>query len=142
MKKTILAKYLCVSIFVLANHAAWSAQHEPVCANSKNTVEDTNCLIAEIDLKANKLQKYFSAAQRQEKYFGRTDEELIETQKIWDTYVNKHCGYIYSRQNGSARYRDSAECQLRLYDDRIYEIWIAYLTYYDSTAPVLPDPKK
>jgi hypothetical protein len=47
--------------------------------------------------------------------------------------VGKHCGYLYSREPGSARYRDSAECQLRLYDERIKEIWLAYLTYNGST---------
>lgn len=59
----------------------------------------------------------------------------------WETYVSKHCGYIYSRQNGSARYRESAECTIRLYDERIYEVWKSYLTYFDSTPPVLPNPQ-
>ncbi|MBC3870529.1 lysozyme inhibitor LprI family protein [Undibacterium oligocarboniphilum] len=135
-------KYLCVSVFVLANHAVWSAQHEPVCANMNDYKEEADCLSTQIDLKIAKFKSYYLAAQKQEVLYGRTSDELIESQEIWEKYLRKHCDYLYSREQGTARIRDSEECQMRLYDERTHEIWISYLTFLDSSKPVLPDPKK
>lgn len=129
------------ALLTFISGASMAAPYGSVCTDSKDTAEDTNCLTGEMKLKEAKLQKYLSAAQKQEKYFKRNDKELIETQQIWKKYMTRHCAYMYSREPGSARYRDSAECQLRLYDERIREIWLAYLTYNGSTSPVLPDPK-
>lgn len=141
MKKIKLSKFIAIMFFAFSGNVAMAAQSDLLCPNSKNTAEDTNCLSDEIGKRAENLQKYLSTAKKQEKKDYGADDELIETQKIWETYVNKHCGYIYGRQNGSARYRESAECTIRLYDERIYEIWKSYLTYFDATPPVLPNPK-
>lgn len=141
MKNLKFSKLIAVVYFAFSSSIALATQSNLLCPNSKNTIEDTNCLSAQIGKKAEKLQKYLSTAKIQEKKDYGNDDELIETQKIWETYVSKHCGYIYSRQNGSARYRESAECTIRLYDERIYEVWKSYLTYFDSTPPVLPNPQ-
>ena len=129
------------ALLTFISGAALAATSNADCSDRKNTTDITNCMIEKLDAKEVKLRKYLAAAQKQEKQTGGNDEELIETQKIWENYMRKHCGYLYSRQPGSARYTESAECQLRLYDERIKEIWLAYLTYSDSTPPVLPEPK-
>lgn len=129
------------ALLTFISGASMAAPPDADGSGRKNTFDITNCMIEKIDAKEVKLRKYLSAAQKREKETGGNDEEIIETQKIWENYVGKHCGYLYSREPGSARYRDSAECQLRLYDERIKEIWLAYLTYNGSTPPVLPDPK-
>lgn len=142
MKKSSFTKYMLATIFTLLGNAAWSAQNLAVCVNSKGIAEEAECLSKEIDLKVAKFQKYFLAAQKQESLSGRSAEKLIEAQQTWEKYLRQHCDYLYSREQGSARFRDSAECQLRLYDERINEIWISYLTFFGSAEPVLPDPKK
>lgn len=141
MEKLNISKFLVAMALAFSGSLALASQTDSVCQSSKNTIDDTNCLSAEIGKKIEKLKKYISTAQKQEKDIYGSDDELVETQKLWEGYVKKHCGYIYSRQNGSARYRESAECTIRLYDERIYEIWKSYIAYFDSTPPVLPDPK-
>jgi len=142
MKTSSFSKYIFAAVFTLFGNAAWSAQNVAVCTNSKGIAGEAECLSAEIDLKVAKFQKYFLAAQKQESLSGRSADKLSEAQQTWEKYLRQHCDYLYSREQGSARFRDSAECQLRLYDERINEIWISYLTFFGSAEPVLPDPKK
>jgi hypothetical protein len=104
---------------------------------------EAECFSHQLDLKEAQFKKYYLAAQKQDiKIYGGNAEELAESQQLWEQYLRKHCDYLYSREQGTARIRDSAECQLRLYDERIDEIWISYLRYFGSAEPVLPDPRK
>jgi hypothetical protein len=92
-------------------------------------------------LKEAQFKKYYLAAQKQDiKIYGGNAEELAESQQLWEQYLRKHCDYLYSREQGTARIRDSAECQLRLYDERIDEIWISYLRYFVLLSRFFPIP--
>ncbi|MBC3934046.1 DUF1311 domain-containing protein [Undibacterium sp. CY7W] len=129
------------TVFALLAHTAWSAQDVAVCANSKNTVELTACMNGQLELKIAKFQKYYLAAQKQDSVVWGSATALIKTQEVWETYLRQHCDSLYRREQGSARFVETAACQLRLYDARIKEIWISHLTYHDATPPVLPDPQ-
>lgn len=141
MKHLKLTTYL-ITLLLCLSGAAWSAQEAPLCADMMDYKKEAECLADQIDLRIARLDKYYLAAQKQEKLFGYTSNELSESQQLWEKYLRKHCDFMYSREQGSAGARNAAECQIRLYDERIYEIWKSYLTYLDSTPPVLPDPKK
>ncbi|MBR7780986.1 lysozyme inhibitor LprI family protein [Undibacterium luofuense] len=142
MKKSLLFKYLATGIFALSASMSWAAQSAAVCTNTKDNAELMECLNEQINLRAAKLRKYLAAARKLEKMAGGTDKELVETQKIWTKYSDQHCEYVFRREPGTSRYRYSAECQIRMLDDRIYEIWVDYLAYYDERNPLLPNPKK
>lgn len=142
MKHLKLTTYLITLLLLCLSSATWSAQEAPLCADMMDYRKEVECLADQIDLRIARLDKYYLAAQKQEKLFGYTSNELSESQQLWEKYLRKHCDSMYSRDRGSAGARFAAECQIRLYDERIYEIWKSYLTYLDSTPPVLPDPKK
>lgn len=146
MKHKPFAQLFFAAIFALAanaGNAAGAGQHAPVCVDMTGYQAEAECLFHELDLKEAQFKKYYLAAQKQDiKIYGGNAEELAESQQLWEQYLRKHCDYLYSREQGTARIRDSAECQMRLYDERIDEIWISYLRYFGSAEPVLPDPRK
>ena len=146
MKHKPFALLFFAAIFALAanaGNAAGAGQHAPVCVDMKGIRAEAECLSHELDLKEAQFKKYYLAAQKQDiKIYGGNAEELAESQQLWEQYLRKHCDYLYRREQGTARIRDSAECRLRLYDERIDEIWMSYLRYFGSAEPVLPDPRK
>ncbi|WP_423679638.1 lysozyme inhibitor LprI family protein [Undibacterium sp. WLHG33] len=143
MKHKPFAQLFFAAIFTLAGNAAGAGQYVPVCVDMKGYQAEAECFSHQLDLKEAQFKKYYLSAQKQDiKIYGGNAEELAESQQLWEQYLRKHCGYLYSREQGTARIRDSAECQLRLYDERIDEIWMSYLRYFDSAEPVLPDPRK
>lgn len=129
----VLLSLLCVT--ATASHAGI------LCAAAKNTQEEAQCMAAEVSKADQKLQTYLQAAK------GRIDKtpdvklNLDTAQKAWEQYRNAHCGDVYTYwAQGSVRYRQSAQCQLDLTQSRTLDVWQAYLTYADSTPPVLPRP--
>lgn len=149
MKHKPFAQLFFAAIFALAANvgnaanAAGADRYVPVCVDIKGIQAEAECLSHQLDLKEAQFKKYYLAAQKQDiKIYGGNAEELAESQQLWEKYLRKHCDYLYSREQGTARIRDSAECRLRLYDERIDEIWISYLRYFGSAEPVLPDPRK
>lgn len=75
---------------------------------------------------------------------GSEQQELIRrAQESWEKYADAHCDSVYERwSDGSVRFYEYYRCQKELAIERTYVIWKAYLTYADSTPPVLPDPRK
>lgn len=66
---------------------------------------------------------------------------LNKSQLAWNDYLESHCHAVYELwASGSIQNRKYDNCTQRLSRQRTYEIWSAYLTYIDSTPPVLPEP--
>ncbi|MFZ6640082.1 lysozyme inhibitor LprI family protein [Undibacterium sp. TC4M20W] len=131
--QSILACLLCATATV--SHAGI------LCATAKNTQEEAQCMTAEVSKADKKLQTYLQAAKSR---IDRTPDvklNLDNAQKSWEQYRSAHCGDVYTYwAQGSVRYRQSAQCQLDLTQNRTHDVWQAYLTYADSTPPVLPRP--
>ncbi len=106
-----------------------------------NTLQIQQCLTAQISARDTKLAKYLAAAQRRIDSERHAKPDLSATQTAWEAYRKAHCGDIYEFwSQGTIRVVISATCQLRLAQERTHEIWEAYLTYPDSTPPLLPEP--
>ncbi|MFZ6678989.1 lysozyme inhibitor LprI family protein [Undibacterium sp. Tian12W] len=131
--QSILACLLCATATV--SHAGI------LCATAKNTQEEAQCMTAEVSKADKKLQTYLQAAKSR---IDRTPDvklNLDNAQKSWEQYRSAHCSDVYTYwAQGSVRYRQSAQCQLDLTQNRTHDVWQAYLTYADSTPPVLPRP--
>lgn len=127
---------LCISLLALEANAK-----NIVCRDSKNTVEETECMSAEIKKAENKLADYMSAAKGKVAEDKSIELQLDAAQKAWLTYRDAQCGDVYRYWvHGTYRYRASAQCMLDLTQERTHDIWAAYLTYVDSTPPVKPEP--
>lgn len=112
-----------------------------LCHDSKNTVEDTKCMSAEIDKADKTLREYLDAAKERISRDKITGLNLDATQAEWSRYRTLHCGDVYQFwADGTYRYRASAQCQIDLARTRTHDIWAAYLTFVDSTPALLPEP--
>ena len=74
------------------------------------------------------------------------DEALVSSikvaQKSWQTYMTAHCDSVYTQwRDGSIRGLMALSCKTKLTKQRTHEVWENFLTYMDSTPPVLPEPK-
>ncbi|UCQ29541.1 DUF1311 domain-containing protein (plasmid) [Edwardsiella tarda] len=74
------------------------------------------------------------------------DPELVNAikiaQKDWEAYMSSHCDSVYTQwRDGSVRSVMAISCKNKLTKQRTHEVWETYLTYIDSTPPVLPEPK-
>jgi|688.fasta_scaffold754851_1 uncharacterized protein YecT (DUF1311 family) len=119
------------------------------CAEATTTLAMTECLMVEVRRAESELDRILQTAQ-QRLDRERRDElrrplerpiDLAATQRLWLPYRQAHCGDIAQRWRGaSLRPVVTAECLLRLSKARSRELWSAYLTFPDGTAPLLPDP--
>ena len=107
-----------------------------------NTLEIQACMGKKLDEANALLARYLAAAQaRINRDFG-SKPELKATQAAWSRYRDLECGDVFDLwAQGTYRTLTSSECTLRLTQQRTHEVWRAYLTYQDSTPPVLPEPR-
>ena len=62
-------------------------------------------------------------------------------EKAWSSYRDLECGDVYSYwSEGSIRDVEDLDCQIKLTRLHTHTIWLQWLTYMDSTPPILPEP--
>jgi uncharacterized protein YecT (DUF1311 family) len=107
-----------------------------------NTTEIQACMGKKLNKANTRLAKYLTAAQaRIDKNLG-SRPNLKTAQAAWVRYRELECGDVFELwAQGTYRTAASSECMLRLTQERTHEIWQAYLTYLDSTPPLLPEPR-
>jgi uncharacterized protein YecT (DUF1311 family) len=113
-----------------------------LCRDSKTTLEMNQCLSDQITLAEKELAKYFEESRRRVAHDPRTLVEFEKAQKAWVAFRDAHCGAIYQYwAQGSVRGAKAGYCVLKLTRRRTHDLWDAYLTYIDTTPPILPEPK-
>ena len=139
MKLQAIALMLLAS---LAAHSEARTAYPAGCLDLKTTAELNECRQQQIAAANSKLEKYLLAAKEQARQIDDRNAALIDDeQKLWLAYRDKHCGNVYDMwRMGSMRYEVSNVCMLEVTQERTVDVWRAYLTYQDSTPPVLPDP--
>jgi len=89
------------------------------------------------------LNRYYQAALKRlgKEDNGKVARELARSQRAWIVYRDSECGAVFNNwRGGSIRVSMELECQTRLTQLRSYSVWKNWLTYVDSTPPVLPRP--
>jgi uncharacterized protein YecT (DUF1311 family) len=136
----VLMRWLLV-LGSLMTTAACAA--EPVCQDPKDNVADRACMSAEVAKADAQLAQYLRAAKEWVAKDKLQDLKLDATQAAWMRYRDAQCDDVYRYWgDGTHRYRAAAQCQLDLAHARTYDLWSAYLTYTDSTPPILPKPER
>ena len=132
-------KYL--SLLLLISHNSF-AEEKVDCEKASTTIEMNVCAMQKADQAHEMLEKYLAKAR--EKY---SDEKPIVgalnvSQESWLKYRKAHCDAVYKQwSGGTIRGVMFAGCMLKLTKLRTHVIWGDYLTYMDSTPPMLPEPK-
>jgi uncharacterized protein YecT (DUF1311 family) len=93
LRKDNMKRYLIVVVSIFS-FAATAAAAEPLCRNSRNTVEDTQCMSAEIDKADKTLQEYLAAAKERIVRDKTTGLNLDAAQAEWSRYRTMHCGDV------------------------------------------------
>ncbi|RFA24717.1 hypothetical protein CAI21_20655 [Alkalilimnicola ehrlichii] len=116
---------------------------EDRCKDPITTPDINYCAYQEV-LAAEEVMDRYLAASRER--FAEEPEVVaaIDTaQESWLEYRDKHCGSVYTLwSGGSVRGLMANQCRLDSTEHRTYELWQAFLTFMDSTPPVLPEPKR
>lgn len=134
----ILAPFLLlvVSQSVLASNVS-----KIDCEKAYSTYEMEFCAAQEREVAIKKMRRYLIASYSQYNDNSETVEAIKGSQQAWETYKKYNCDAVYtSWTTGSIRGLMSINCSTRLTRQRTHELWLNYLTYMDSTPPVLPEP--
>lgn len=136
---------LVLALTVAASLATQPPSTAQRCATAANTIALNECLAASRDEAFNTLERYRLAARK------RLIRENPETpalpvafdaaQAAWLTYKKHQCDAVFMLwQGGTIRGAMNLRCEIRMLQLRTREIWRDWLTYADSTPPVLPEP--
>ncbi|CAH6906193.1 LprI domain-containing protein [Vibrio chagasii] len=127
---------MCFSYSVLAG------ENVVDCDNAMNTLEINHCAALELESAQVELEKYLAASFEH----NADDTELVGgikvAQESWQAYMTAHCDSVYTQwRDGSIRGLMALSCKTKLTKQRTHEVWENFLTYMDSTPPVLPEPE-
>lgn len=110
-----------------------------------NTIEINQCLAAIRDRAKLREDRYFEAAvggksglparmTERERLMRAAQDAAEESRK-------QECGAVYEQwKAGTIRNAMALRCEIRLIDQRTHDIWQNWLTYQDSSEPMLPEP--
>ncbi|OEF86807.1 lysozyme inhibitor LprI family protein [Vibrio splendidus] len=137
MKKLISALIaVCFSFSALADEGVVD------CENAMNTIEINHCAAIELESAQAELDKYLAASFEHNAYDAELVASIKKAQESWQAYMTAHCDSVYTQwRDGSIRGVMALSCKTTLTKQRTHEVWANFLTYMDSTPPVLPEPK-
>ena len=123
---------------------SWSAVADDEaldCNNVMNTLDINRCVAIELEAAEEVLTHYLETSIEH----NAGDPELVDAitaaQKQWQAYATAHCGAVYTQwREGTIRGVMGITCRTRLTKQRTHDVWQDFLTYMDSTPPVLPEP--
>ncbi|MGN6279356.1 MAG: lysozyme inhibitor LprI family protein [Sphingomonas sp.] len=114
------------------------------------TLDINACLAKQADAAQAKLDHYLTVSRHRLQSDGA--DPASDTPKLlagfdaaetaWESYRDRQCDNIYVYwQGGTIRNAMALGCRISLTKERTHMIWKSYLTYMDSTPPVLPEPE-
>lgn len=111
------------------------------CEQAMNTLEINRCAANELSAAELELKRYLSASLERHYFDPSLVAAINSAQAAWQAYKNAHCDAVYTQwREGSIRGVMTLACKTSLVKQRSHELWENFLTYADSTAPVLPEP--
>ncbi|MEZ8358380.1 lysozyme inhibitor LprI family protein [Vibrio splendidus] len=112
------------------------------CENAMNTLEINHCAAIELETAQAELDKYLAASFEHNDYDAELVASIKKAQESWQAYMSAHCNSVYTQwRDGSIRGLMALSCKTTLTKQRTHEVWANFLTYMDSTPPVLSEPK-
>lgn len=123
------------------------------CARAMTTPEINACATRDLDAETRRMEDYLAAARRK----ASADDEasagnpqasserayLDNAQIAWAAYAAITCDGVHDRwRGGTIRTVMYLGCNIRMTHERTQAIWRDFLTYADSTPPILPEPRR
>jgi uncharacterized protein YecT (DUF1311 family) len=121
-----------------------------VCKDAVTTVDVSACLARVLEREDDRMDGYFAAViaradELGDRIVGADSPEVIEalqtSQRAWLAYRDAECSALYAWwSDGTIRGPKALQCRIDLTRERTHHLWSAYLTFADSTPPILPEP--
>lgn len=138
--KKVLTVVLLTCLPLLASASASDDAID--CENAMNTIEINQCASIELETAQVELDQYLEASFEHNAYDAELVSSIKEAQDSWQAYMTAHCDSVYTQwRDGSIRGLMALSCKTKLTKQRTHEVWGNFLTYMDSTPPILPEPK-
>ncbi len=130
-------------LLILFISSTASAEEELDCEKAWATLEINQCMHRDLIAAEKVMDNYL--AKSLERY-SENDVTVVSIKKgheAWLIYREQHCGAVYDTwRDGTIRTAMGLGCKLELTHQRTQVLWQSFLTYVDSTPPLLPEPKK
>lgn len=120
------------------------------CEDAVSTVDISACLSGQLERESDRMDGYFAAViaradELGDRIVGADGPEVVEalqlSQSAWLAYRDAECAATYAWwSDGTIRGPNTLQCRIDLTRERTHRLWSAYLTFADSSPPVLPDP--
>ena len=135
-------KYV-ISMAVMLTTISPLAQAEEInCDKAMTTYQINMCSRQEVQQAENEMLDYLNASKDRYSEEAQVLKLLTESQAQWREYRKAHCDAIYQVwAEGTIRGVMYNDCMFDVTKDRTHELWQSYLTYMDSTPPILPEPE-
>ena len=117
------------------------ADYHRICADAETTVDLNGCYSAALADAQTRREAYLAAAIERNAQEPAIAEQIASADNAYDVYVDAECGAISDYwSSGTIRGVMVLTCRIDLIDRATRNIWQHWLTYMDSTPPVLPEP--
>ncbi|UYY76163.1 lysozyme inhibitor LprI family protein [Sphingomonas sp. R1] len=112
------------------------------CADAKTTVDMNLCLARGSNAAEVEMNRYLVAARKRAAADGlAVTKAFDEAQGRWIAWRKGECDAVYAHwQGGTIRNAALLTCRIALTEARTRQLWKTWLTYPDSTPPILPEP--
>lgn len=134
----------------IASLAGQDIDHLPAdCGNAVTTVEMNACAALDLQREQDRMERYLAEARRRAReldmqpYGSPTAQQayLNAAQTAWQAYAQIACDGVHDHwKDGTIRTVMYLNCRIEMIRERTHVIWRDYLTYADSTPPILPEP--
>ena len=113
------------------------------CDNPVKSFEVNTCLNVEAQKASQQLEQYYQASLGRFKEDEVIVKSLTESRTAWEQYLKSQCSAVWDLwRHGSIRNSEYTRCTIALTKQRTHFLWHTYLTFADSTPPLLPEPEK
>lgn len=137
MNKYIILVFAAFSFSVCASETAID------CDKAITTMDTNQCAAMDLRVADDEMHNYLKTSYQYNDYDSKLIDAIKLAQKDWETYMKSHCDSVYTQwREGTIRGVMAISCKTKLTKQRTHEIWENFLTYMDSTPPVLPEPQK
>ncbi len=139
-------------IFLLAA-ALLSQDPEPAldCDKAMTTLDVNACMAKDLATEEAQMERYLEAARTRAAAIDASSVSdwertqaatyLKNGQTAWEAYAAIVCDGVYDQwKGGTIRNAMYLGCKIEMTRERPRVIWRDYLTYADSTPPILPEP--
>lgn len=141
-------------LLALAMASALARREAPATADcpGDTTPEINQCFAERAEQADRELARYVDAARRRlrreladsrptDPRVLKVPGEFDKAEQAWAAYRDAECDAVYDYwSEGTIRDVESLACRIRLTQAHTHSVWRQWLTYMDSTPPILPEP--